>query len=430
MKSPFSLFLALRYLKPKRTFVSLITIISVLGVMLGITVLILVISVMRGFDHELRSKVLGFEAHLVINSLEGGKGVSEWRPLETQLQNTQGVVATAPFVQGQVLADFDGRKFVPVIRGIDLALEEHVTEVGSYIKGPHELNSDNCIVGKELADNLGIEIGDKIKLIAPGSVSAIVDELEKAEKDPSKQKTAAEYKAMVVPTELEVTGVFESGRYAYDASFILVPLHIGQELFDLRDDVHGLTVRTTDPNTADVVRDRIMDFLPPTLGCRTLIEMNGELFDAIRLERTTLGFLLFFIVIVASFGIMNTLITVTVQKTREIGIMKALGASTAQIVWVFLAQGMVVGFFGNLSGLALGMALIRWRNEFRDFLSRTLNIPIFPRGIYQFSKIPAEVVPRDVAIICVSGFIICSIAALIPAYFAARLDPVKALRYE
>jgi lipoprotein-releasing system permease protein len=160
------------------------------------------------------------------------------------------------------------------------------------------------------------------------------------------------------------------------------------------------------------------------------MDMNKDLFDAIRLERNVMFFLLLFIIIVAAFGIMNTLITVTVQKTREIGIMKALGASVGQIMWVFLAQGMVVGFFGNITGLALGMALVRWRNEFKDWLGHTLGIQIFPADVYQFSAIPAEVVPKDVAIICLSAFAICSLAALVPAWFAARLEPVKALRYE
>jgi lipoprotein-releasing system permease protein len=141
-------------------------------------------------------------------------------------------------------------------------------------------------------------------------------------------------------------------------------------------------------------------------------------------------FLLFFIVIVAAFGIMNTLITVTVQKTREIGIMKAIGANIWQIVWVFLAQGMVVGLFGTLAGLGLGMTLIRYRNEFSQWLTSTFGIEVFPRQVYQFSQIPAEVIPKDVAIICIGAFVICSLAALIPAYFAARLDPVKALRFE
>jgi len=141
-------------------------------------------------------------------------------------------------------------------------------------------------------------------------------------------------------------------------------------------------------------------------------------------------FILMFIVIVAAFGIMNTLITVTVQKTREIGIMKALGATTSQIIWVFMMQGMVVGFFGNLTGLLLGVAAVRYRNEFRSWLSHVFHLKIFPADIYDFAAIPAQIVPHDIAIICVSGFVICSLAAFLPAWFAARLDPVKALRYE
>jgi lipoprotein-releasing system permease protein len=127
---------------------------------------------------------------------------------------------------------------------------------------------------------------------------------------------------------------------------------------------------------------------------------------------------------------MNTLITVTVQKTRDIGIMKALGATTSQIIWVFMMQGMVVGFFGNLTGLLLGIGIVRYRNEFRAWLSGVLGMKIFPADVYDFAAIPAQIIPRDVAIICISGFVICSLAAFLPAWFAARLDPVKALRYE
>ena len=141
-------------------------------------------------------------------------------------------------------------------------------------------------------------------------------------------------------------------------------------------------------------------------------------------------FVLIFVVIVAAFGIMSTLITTTVQKTREIGVLKALGAQVNQILWIFLAQGMIVGFFGTLLGLLSGIALVQYRNQVRDFLSATFHIHLFPASVYQFAEIPAEIVPRDVLIICISGFVICSIATLIPAYFAARLDPVKALRYE
>jgi lipoprotein-releasing system permease protein len=268
---------------------------------------------------------------------------------------------------------------------------------------------------------------------SPGNIGAIVDELNKAEKDPDNHKSLKELKEMILPSELTVTGIFESGRYIYDAEFMLVPLHIGQELYGLEDGLHGLTVRTIDPYKAEDIKKRIMDVLPsmtPGLEVLTWIDMNQQLFDAIRLERNVMFIILLFLIIIASFCIMTTLITVTVQKTREIGVMKALGARSGQIVLIFLAQGMVVGFFGNAIGVGVGIAAIHWRNEFKDWLARTLHIEIFPAGVYQFSAIPAEVKAHDVAVICISAFVICSLAALIPAYFAARLEPVKALRSE
>ncbi len=209
-----------------------------------------------------------------------------------------------------------------------------------------------------------------------------------------------------------MTGIYETGHYLHDSEFLLVPVHVGQELYGLEDALHGITVRTVDPYGAEGVKTTIQKFLQPPEYAQTWIDMNSQFFEAVRLERTVMFFLLFFIVVVAAFGIMNTLITVTVQKTREIGIMKAIGANIWQIVWVFLAQGMVVGIFGTLAGSGLGMTLIRYRNEFSQLLASTFGIEVFPRQVYQFSQIPAEVIPRDVAIICVGAFIICSVAAL------------------
>ena len=430
LKLPFSLFLALRYLKPKRTFVSIITLISVLGVTLGVTVLILVISVMTGFDRELRQKVIDFDAHILVTTEDV---LRDWRDLTVKIRNTEGVVATAPYVQGPVIVEFGNRRVAPLIRGIDPEEEEKVIPLQKFItRGTLDLEGDSAVLGVELARTLQIDVGDKLTVYSPGNLGQILDGIKKLEtKDSVEEQAAIDLlRDVVLPKELTVTGIFETGHYLHDSEFLLVPVHVGQELYGLEDALHGLTVKTVDPYAAGHIKKAIEKVLQPPEYAQTWIEMNNQYFEAVRLERTVMFFLLFFIVVVAAFGIMNTLITVTVQKTREIGIMKAIGANIWQIVWVFLAQGMVVGLFGTLSGLGLGMLLIRYRNEFSQWLTSTFGIEVFPRQVYQFSQIPAEVIPRDVAIICIAAFIICSLASLIPAYFAARLDPVKALRYE
>jgi lipoprotein-releasing system permease protein len=430
LKLPFSLFLALRYLKPKRTFVSIITLISIIGVTLGVTVLILVISVMTGFDRELRQKVIDFDAHITVTTQDV---LRDWRDLTVKVRNTEGVVATAPYVQGPVIVEFASRRLAPLIRGVDPEEQENVIPLRKWIiAGELDLNGDNAVLGVELARKLHIGVGDKFTVYSPGNLGEILDGIKKLETRDGAQEQQAidQLREVVLPKELTVTGIYETGHYLHDSEFLLVPVHVGQELYGLEDALHGIIVKTTDPYGAAGVKSAIERYLKPPEYAQTWIDMNSQYFEAIRLERTVMFFLLFFIVIVAAFGIMNTLITVTVQKTREIGIMKAIGANIWQIVWVFLAQGMVVGLFGTLAGLGLGMTLIRYRNEFSQWLASTFGIEVFPRQVYQFSQIPAEVIPGDVVIICVGAFVICSIAALIPAYFAARLDPVKALRFE
>jgi lipoprotein-releasing system permease protein len=430
LKLPFSFFLALRYLKPKRTFLSIITLISILGVMLGVTVLILVISVMTGFDRELRQKVIDFDAHILVSTEDI---MHDWRPLKTKIDSVPGVVATAPYVQGPVIAEFQNHRIAPMIRGIDPVQEEKVIPLQKFIKeGKLDLDGESTIVGRDLARTLKIGVGDKLTIYSPGNLDQILDEIKKLEnaKGDEEKKAVDKLREIVLPKELTVTGIFETGRFQYDSEFLLVPIYIGQELYNLGDALHGITVKTNDPYSAERVKNEIENFLSVPEFAETWIDMNRQFFEAVRLERTVMFFLLFFIVVVAAFGIMSTLITVTVQKRREIGIVKALGANISQIIWIFLGQGTVVGLFGTLTGLGLGMTLIRYRNEFSHWLASTLHIEIFPREVYQFSEIPAQVVPQDVAIICISAFLICSLAALIPAYFAARLDPVKALRYE
>ena len=429
LKAPFSLFLALRYLRPKRTFVSIITLISIAGVTLGIMVLIVVISVMTGFGRELQRVVLGFEPHITISN---GQLLENWREVLPKVEKTPGVVAAAPFVQGPVLAEHEGHVFTPTMRGINLEAEQKIIDLRkTIVEGTAELESDTVVLGVGLASSLGVGVGDTVTVYAPGNINGIVEEMRREQDDPAaKKKTLAELKdTIVLPSELRVIGIFESGRNIYDAGVMIVPLFVAQELYILGDAVHGISVKTTSPDAAESVKQALNSQLGDATA-ETWFDKNHDRFDAVRLERHVMFIILMFLVVIAAFGITSTLITVTVQKRREIGILKALGANTAQIVWVFLAQGMFVGFFGNLTGLMAGITLITYRNPFKNWLSDKIGIEIFPSSIYELNGIPAEVVPRDVAIICISAFFICSLAALIPAYAAARLDPVKALRYE
>src|SRR5882672_8046219 len=390
---PFSLFLALRYLKPKRTFLSIITLISILGVMLGVTVLILVISVMTGFDRELRQKVIDFDAHILVSTEDV---LRDWRSLKAKIDNTQGVVATAPYIQGPVIVEFQNRRLAPLMRGIDPQQEEKVIPLRKFIKyGKLDLEGESAVLGIELARKLGVSIGDKVTIYSPGNLGQILDSIKKLEnaKGEEEKKAIDELRDVILPKELTVTGIFETGHYLHDSEFLLVPVYVGQELYGLEDALHGITVRTDNPYGAERVKQGIQQFLQPPQYAQTWIDMNHQYFEAVRLERTVMFFLLFFIIIVAAFGIMNTLITVTVQKTRDIGVMKAIGANITQIVGVFLGQGIIVGLFGTLMGLGLGMTLVRYRNEFSRWLAETAHIEVFPRQVYQFSEIPAEVIP-------------------------------------
>ena len=379
----FSLFLALRYLKPKRTFLSIITLISILGVTLGVMVLILVISVMTGFERELTRKVVGFDAHLVVSN----SGVMEdWPDVMKTVSANKEVTAVAPFVQGPVLVEFQDRRMAPKIRGIDPELEGKVTNIRDFIiVGSLDLDGDKVILGSELARTLGANVGDKINIFSPGNINEILQELDRVEKEGDKTSATA-LKQMILPMELTVAGIFESGRYLYDSEFLLVPLHIGQEIYNLGGGAHGLAVKTRDPFLADQVKNELNASLTPPNLALTWIDLNKQLFEAIRMERNVMFFLLLFIILVAAFGIMNTLITVTVQKTREIGIMKALGARTLQIIGVFMAQGIVVGIFGTLTGLVTGIVLVQYRNQVSEWLATTLGVEVFPRSVYQFTE--------------------------------------------
>jgi lipoprotein-releasing system permease protein len=408
---PFELFLGLRYLKPKRTFVSVITLISLAGVTIGVWVLIVVIAVMSGFDRELREKLMGMNAHVTV--MAGGGLLDHSDQVLQTILETPHVKAATPFAISVVLVEFERRAMTPYLKGIDPKREVTVSKLGTYIKeGSLDLDGEKVLIGQDLASQCGIFLGDKITVYSPRNIEKKGEEV-------------------YLPMELTVTGIFESGMYEYDVGLIFTSLETAQELYSLGNAVHGIEIRTDDPiNGAREVADTLNRKLPPPLRAQTWAQMNQRLLGAIQVEKSVMFFILTFIIIVAAFGIMSTLITVTVQKTREIGVMKALGAASGKILRIFVFQGFIVGVFGVAIGIGLGLLTVQNINPINHFLSQVVGIDLFPRDIYNFPTIPAFLTTRDLLTIGLSALVICTFAGLLPALRAARLEPVEALRYE
>ncbi len=419
---PFELLLALRYLRPKRTFVSVITLISVLGVTLGVAVLIIVISVMTGFDRELRSKILGFSPHLRIT--EPGQPLQNYRQVMHAVSNNPAVLAVAPYVMGQVLVKTQpqvGQPQVgaPWLEGIDQKMEAVMSGLRTNIvEGTLDVNDRGLLVGSEFARNMNLQVGDTVLIYSPA-------ELEKLEKNQGKEHAQA-----VLPDEFEVRGVFDVGYFEYNVSFILTSLRDAQELYVLGTNVHGLTVMLKEPYEAPAVQRQLTDSLGPDYRVTTWMDENKGILGALVVEKNVMFYLLFFIVIVAGLCILSALITFVVQKTREIGMLKAIGATDLQVAGLFLSQSGFVALVGDAAGLGLGMLALHYRNEFLHFMDRLTGFQLFPPEIYGFTELPALISPRDIGLICGSAFLICVLGGLIPAWRAGRLKPVEALRYE
>jgi len=233
-----------------------------------------------------------------------------------------------------------------------------------------------------------------------------------------------------LPEDLIIRGVFQTGQFDYDLNYLLVSTETAQRIWGMNDAVHGIAVRVKDPDEAQAVKDQLNKVLPETLHARTWMDDNRDLFNAVGIERVVMACILCLILMVAAFGLCSTLITVTVQKSREIGLMKALGANDLQVCGVFLFHGTVVGVFGAISGTLLGLLILNYLNVIRDFLLYAFQIQVFSSSVYGLPQIPAVVNPTQIVIIDVAAMVICVLAALIPAVSAATLAPARALRYE
>jgi lipoprotein-releasing system permease protein len=423
---PFELFLALRYLRPKRTFVSVITVISILGVMLGVAVLIIVISVMTGFDHQLRDKILGFKPHMRV---EVDGAMTNYVALVRTISSNRNVKGVAPYVVGPVLVQTAtrgeiARTYAPEIRGIDPKVEEKISVLpASIVEGSFDVRGNGLLVGRDFARFLGLGIGDQLTIYA-------VRDLAKMNESLKKSRGQGEVNEIYAPSDYEIRGIFDVGYYEFNANVIVCSLANAQDLYGLDDAVQGLMVMLHDPGQAAVVRAELLPEVGPGVFIRTWEEDNSVILGALVVEKNVMFYILFFIIIVAAFGITSALITFVVQKTREIGVLKALGSGSGQIMWIFLSQSLFVGVFGVLAGFGLGMLAVAYRNEFLFFLRRLTGFQLFPAQIYNFTELPALIDFSDIALICGGSLVICLLAGLFPAWNAGRLKPVEALRHE
>ena len=420
---PFELFLALRYLRPKRTFVSVITLISILGVALGVAVLIIVISVMSGFDHQLRDKILGFNAHLTVS--QPGRTMKNYDAVAAEVSKNKNVRGVSPFVFGPVLVETEGDtnhpalQDAPMLRGIDPATEGKISRLPEdLISGKFDLSGRGLIIGVDFADNLRLSVGDHLSIYSAREIKKM-----KAARDKNQDEA-------ILPDDYEVRGIFDAGYYEYNARVIVTSIQNAQDLYDLDNSVHGLFVMLNDPYQAGVVKGQLTRSLGGDYYVSTWMEQNSGILNALIVEKNVMFYLLFFIVLVAALCILSAQITFVVQKTREIGMLKALGASNLQISGIFLGQSAIIGIIGVAAGLGLGMLALAYRNEFLHFMNRLTGFELFPASVYGFGELPAIIMPRDVAIICISSFIICIVGGVLPAIRAGRLKPVEALRYE
>jgi len=426
----YELFVSIRHLSAKKSkkFISLNTWISIGGVGLGVMALIVVIAVMSGFSKDLRDKILGTNSHVVVSNMNRAM-VENYDGIIKKVRSVKGVLAAAPFIMNQVMLINGDRVSGIVVRGIDPEKEETVSDLGKNmvsgtvsdlktkssfsgeIKGREKKNRAGIILGKELLRRLGVGVGDIVSMVSPVSRVTPV--------------------GLIPRMKLfKVVGVFESGMYEYDANLSFILLKSAQKFFSMKNGVSGIEVRVADIEQAGNIASVIQNKLGFPYLVRDWMRMNRNLFSALKLEKIVMFIILILIIFVAAFNIVSTLFMLVMEKTREIAILKSMGASCSSIIKIYSYQGLVIGLVGTFLGCATGFVIVPNLNEIVSSIESIFGIVAFPSDVYYLDRLPSKIQYMDSFLIIIFSVVICLVASLYPAWRASKLDLVDGLRYE
>jgi lipoprotein-releasing system permease protein len=413
-------FISLRYLKAKRkqTFISIITVISIAGVTVGVMALIVVLAVMSGFEKTLKEKILGTQAqlHLLKATQEG---MDHYEEVTKRVEEVKGVVSAAPFIISQVMLSSESNVFGVVLKGIDPDREGRVTELAKNLKagrlddlkGSKEIDPPGIILGVELAKHLSVSLNDPIQVISPlGTVTPMG--------------------MMPKMKRFRVKGIFYSGMYEFDNTMAYVSLESAQKFFSMGDRVTGIEIKTDDIYGVKEIGREIRRRMGFPFWTKDWMEMNRNLFSALRLEKIAMFIILVLIVLVAAFNIISTLIMVVMEKNKDIAILKSMGASSRSILKIFIIEGGVIGVVGTILGMISGLLIAFNLETITAFVENLFGFKILPSDVYYIDKFPSQVNPLDVTLIVLTAILISLLATLYPSWRASRLDPAEALRYE
>jgi lipoprotein-releasing system permease protein len=411
-------FIGLRYLKAKRkqTFISIITIISIVGVAVGVMTLIVVLAVMNGFEKTLKEKILGTQAHLVVLKANQ-QGMDHYEEILKQVQDVKGVVSAAPFIFNQVMLSSESSVSGVVIKGIDPDRVGKVTELAHNMKAGRlqdlkgESDFPGIILGAELAKHLGVTLNDAIQVVSPLGTMTPMGMMPKMKR-------------------FRAVGIFYSGMYEYDNTMAYVSLESAQKFFGMGARVTGIEIKSKDIYNVKEIGKEIRQKLGFPFWTKDWMEMNRNLFSALKLEKIAMFIILVLIVLVAALNIISTLIMVVMEKSKDIAILKSMGTPSKGILRIFIIEGGIIGVVGTALGTILGLGIALNLDKIVGFLENRFGFKIFSPDIYYIEKFPSQVNPMDVGLIIMTAILISLLATLYPSWRASKLDPAEALRYE